>query len=171
MDSNLVNYESLRKQCNALIQDEEESIVIFSNVASLLYMSLPNVNWLGFYFIKNEELLLGPFQGQPACSHIKLNSGVCGDAVTQQHTIRVDDVYEYPNHVFCDSNSKSEIVIPNTINNKIIGVLDIDAPIKSRFNQSDEDELNNIVEMLQEKLKSIDLSIVTDVNVLSHDHV
>ena len=164
MDSNLINYEILRKQCSNLIQDEDEPIVIFSNIASLLYMTLPNVNWLGFYFIKNEELLLGPFQGQPACSHLRLNSSVCGDTVTQQRTIRVNNVYEYPNHIFCDSSSKSEIVIPIVINNKIIGVLDIDAPTVSRFSQTDEKELINTIEILQQKLIHVDLSIITDVN-------
>src|SRR5699024_11943289 len=99
MTNKSTNYGSLAKQLVALIEDEVEPITIFSNISSLLYSNLPNVNWLGFYFIKNEELLLGPFQGQPACSHLTLDSGVCGDAVTQRNLINVEDVYEYPNHI------------------------------------------------------------------------
>ncbi|AYX90822.1 GAF domain-containing protein [Staphylococcus cohnii] len=164
MTNNFTNYGSLAKQLVALIEDEVEPITIFSNISSLLYSNLPNVNWLGFYFIKNEELLLGPFQGQPACSHLKLESGVCGDAVTQRNLINVEDVYEYPNHIFCDSNSKSEIVLPIFVNNTIIGVLDIDAPTINRFNKNDEVNLQNIVELIEKKLAKIDLSIMTDVS-------
>ncbi|MGE7364382.1 GAF domain-containing protein [Staphylococcus cohnii] len=164
MTNNFTNYGSLAKQLVALIEDEVEPITIFSNISSLLYSNLPNVNWLGFYFIKNEELLLGPFQGQPACSHLKLESGVCGDAVTQRNLINVEDVYEYPNHIFCDSNSKSEIVLPIFVNNTIIGVLDIDAPTINRFNKNDEVNLQNIVELIEKKLANIDLSIMTDVS-------
>lgn len=164
MTNNFTNYGSLAKQLVSLIEDEVEPITIFSNISSLLYSNLPNVNWLGFYFIKNEELLLGPFQGQPACSHLKLESGVCGDAVTQRNLINVEDVYEYPNHIFCDSNSKSEIVLPIFVNNTIIGVLDIDAPTINRFNKNDEVNLQNIVELIEKKLAKIDLSIMTDVS-------
>ncbi|WP_040030282.1 GAF domain-containing protein [Staphylococcus cohnii] len=164
MTNNFTNYGSLAKQLVALIEDEVEPITIFSNISSLLYSNSPNVNWLGFYFIKNEELLLGPFQGQPACSHLKLESGVCGDAVTQRNLINVEDVYEYPNHIFCDSNSKSEIVLPIFVNNTIIGVLDIDAPTINRFNKNDEVNLQNIVELIEKKLAKIDLSIMTDVS-------
>ncbi|MGW9966409.1 L-methionine (R)-S-oxide reductase [Staphylococcus cohnii] len=164
MTNNFTNYGSLAKQLVSLIEDEVEPITIFSNISSLLYSNLPNVNWLGFYFIKNEELLLGPFQGQPACSHLKLESGVCGDAVTQRNLINVEDVYEYPNHIFCDSNSKSEIVLPIFVNNTIIGVLDIDAPTINRFNKNDEVNLQNIVELIEKKLANIDLSIMTDVS-------
>lgn len=163
MTNKSTNYGSLAKQLVALIEDEVEPITIFSNISSLLYSNLPNVNWLGFYFIKNEELLLGPFQGQPACSHLKLDSGVCGDAVTQRNLINVEDVYEYPNHIFCDSNSKSEIVLPIFADNTVIGVLDIDAPTIHRFNKEDEANLQNIVELIERKLTETDLSIMTDV--------
>src|SRR5699024_7681844 len=157
------NYGSLAKQLVALIEDEVEPITIFSNISSLLYSNLPNVNWLGFYFIKNEELLLCRFQGQQACSHLKLESGGGGDAVTERNLINVEHLYEYPNHIFCDSNSESEIVLHIFADNTVIGVLEIDAQTIHRCNKEDEANLQNIVELIERKLTETDLSIMTDV--------
>lgn len=167
MTGTFLNYNSVTKQLKALIEDDNEAITILSNTSSLLYWNLFDVNWLGFYFIKNNELILGPFQGKPACTHLKLNTGVCGDAIQKQKTIRVDDVLNYPNHIFCDMNSKSEVVVPIFINNIIIGVLDIDSPTLSRFNHKDEDKIQKIVTELQNTLKNVNLSMLTDVFELS----
>lgn len=162
-----LNYNSLTKQLKALIEGENEAITIFSNISSLLYWHLFDVNWLGFYFVKNNELILGPFQGKPACTHLKLNSGVCGDAVQKRKVIRVDDVLNYPNHIFCDMNSRSKMVVPIFINDKIIGVLDIDSPTLNRFHEKDENRIQEVVMELQNVLKDVNLNMLTDVLKLS----
>lgn len=163
MISTLLNYNSLTKQLKALIEDENEAITIFSNTSSLLYWHLFDVNWLGFYFVKNDELILGPFQGKPACTHLKLNVGVCGDAVQTRKTIRVDDVLNYPNHIFCDMNSRSEIVVPIFINDQVIGVLDIDSPTLNHFDHKDEEKIQQLIIELQDILKNVNLNMLTDV--------
>ena len=147
------NYDLLHKQLISLIEDESNLIAILSNTSALLNDHLDQVNWVGFYLIENNELILGPFQGHPACVHIQIGKGVCGTAVSNNETQVVKDVHQFPGHIACDANSNSEIVIPIHKDNKIIGVLDIDAPIKSRFNDEDRKELEKVVSIIENQIK------------------
>ncbi|ALN76666.1 GAF domain-containing protein [Staphylococcus agnetis] len=146
------NYDILIRQLDALLTGETDLIANLSNTSALLNESLEQINWVGFYLIKNDALILGPFQGKPACVHIKVGSGVCGTAVKQNAVQRVSDVNAFPGHIACDANSQSEIVIPIQKDGEIIGVLDIDAPIKDRFNKEDELGLIKVVEILEKHL-------------------
>lgn len=146
------NYLMLTKQLKSLIEDEHHLIAILSNTSALINDHLDQVNWVGFYLIEDNELILGPFQGHPACVHIEIGKGVCGTAVSEDATQRVSDVHQFPGHIACDANSKSEIVIPIHVNDKIIGVLDIDAPIKDRFTWDDQESLEQVVQILEKQL-------------------
>ncbi|WP_145422061.1 GAF domain-containing protein [Staphylococcus hominis] len=146
------NYNLLGKQLASLIEDETNLIAILSNTSALLNDNLDQINWVGFYLIENNELILGPFQGHPACVHISIGKGVCGTAVANNQTQLVDDVNTFPGHIACDGNSKSEIVVPIHVNNEIIGVLDIDAPITQRFSKGDQQGLEEIVSILEHQL-------------------
>lgn len=146
------NYELLAKQLESLIEDEDNLIAILSNMSALINDNLDQVNWVGFYIIDNDELILGPFQGHPACVHIQIGKGVCGTAVSTASTQLVEDVHQFPGHIACDANSNSEIVIPFYQNGKIIGVLDIDAPIKSRFSEEDKNGLEHLVKILESQI-------------------
>ncbi|SDK43683.1 GAF domain-containing protein [Sediminibacillus albus] len=132
------DYKLLLKQLEALIEDEQDAIANLSNASALLNQFLSEVNWVGFYLWKDGELVLGPFQGLPACVRIKAGKGVCGTAVQQGKTQRVQDVEQFPGHIACDAASQSEIVVPLFKNKEIFGVLDIDSPIKNRFDEEDE---------------------------------
>ncbi|MGJ5711702.1 GAF domain-containing protein [Staphylococcus auricularis] len=146
------NYNLLQKQLKSLIEDETNLITILSNASALINDNLDEVNWVGFYLVDNGELILGPFQGHPACMHIALGSGVCGTAASQNETQVVKDVHQFPGHIACDANSQSEIVIPIHQHNEIIGVLDIDAPVKNRFNETDKQGLETVVAILEAQL-------------------
>lgn len=146
------NYSMVTKQLSSLIEGETNLIAILSNTSALLNDALDQVNWVGFYLIEGNELILGPFQGHPACVHIAIGKGVCGTAVSENTTQRVSDVHQFPGHIACDANSQSEIVVPVRINNEVIGVLDIDAPIKDRFSQEDQDGLEQFVHILEKQL-------------------
>ena len=146
------NYLMLTKQLKSLIEDEHHLIAILSNTSALINDHFDQVNWVGFNLIEDNELILGPFQGHPACVHIEIGKGVCGTAVSEDATQRVSDVHQFPGHIACDANSKSEIVIPIHVNDKIIGVLDIDAPIKDRFTWDDQEGLEQVVQILEKQL-------------------
>ena len=146
------NYNLLGKQLASLIEDETNLIAILSNTSALLNDNLDQINWVGFYLSENNELILGPFQGHPACVHISIGKGVCGTAVANNQTQLVDDVNTFPGHIACDANSKSEIVVPIHVDNEIIGVLDIDAPITQRFSKGDQQGLEEIVSILEHQL-------------------
>ena len=146
------NYNLLTKQLQSLIEDEQNLIAILSNTSAILNDNLDQINWVGFYLIENEELILGPFQGHPACVHIAIGKGVCGTAVAEDKTQLVKDVHAFPGHIACDANSKSEIVIPIHVNDEIIGVLDIDAPITDRFTNEDKEGLEVIVKVIEKQL-------------------
>ncbi|MCD8878893.1 GAF domain-containing protein [Staphylococcus kloosii] len=148
------NYSMLQKQLTALIEDESNLIAILSNSSALLNDNLDQINWVGFYLIENNELILGPFQGHPACVHIAIGSGVCGTAVEQDETQVVADVNAFPGHIACDANSKSEIVVPIHVNNTVIGVLDIDAPILNRFDDNDKQQLEQVVTIIESQLNN-----------------
>lgn len=142
-------YEELYQQLQALLQCEHDMIANMANCSALLYQTLPQINWAGFYRWHNGELILGPFQGKPACMHIPYGKGVCGTCVKEQRLLRIEDVHHFPGHIACDAASRSEIVLPLYQNGNLIGVLDIDAPIPSRFTQEDEDGLLQLVALLE----------------------
>lgn len=141
-------YQLVSKQLDALLDGEKDMIANLSNASALLNQFLDQINWVGFYLMKDGELVLGPFQGLPACVRIPVGRGVCGSAVEQQRTLVVDDVHAFPGHIACDAASKSEIVIPLIKNNAVIGVLDIDSPIVSRFTAEDQKGLELFVHTL-----------------------
>ena len=136
----------------ALIDGETDLIANMSNISALLKMELEQINWVGFYLLKQDQLVLGPFQGNPACVRIPVGRGVCGTAIFENKVQRIADVHSFPGHIACDAISNSEIVIPLTVKGKLIGVLDIDSPNLSRFDQNDEQGLVSFVEALQKVL-------------------
>ena len=129
-------YGQLAADLKALLAGESDLIANAANTAALLFDALPAINWAGFYFLRGEELVVGPFQGKPACVRIALGRGVCGTAAAQRATILVPDVHEFPGHIACDSASRSEIVVP-LIGARLLGVLDIDSPEPARFDDED----------------------------------
>ena len=148
----MTDYGLLCEQAKSLIEDAGWDITVFSNISALIYDSLPDLNWAGFYLMRKGELALGPFQGKVACMHIPVGRGVCGTAVLEERVIRVEDVHEFPGHIACDSASASEIVLPIRTEGKIIGVLDIDSPLKGRFSEDDEKGLMSLVEIIEKSL-------------------
>jgi L-methionine (R)-S-oxide reductase len=142
------NYDLLIKQLKALIEDEKNSIANLSNASALLNQFLDRVNWTGFYLMEDGELVLGPFQGLPACVRIPLGKGVCGTAASKRETVRVEDVHSFPGHIACDAASQSEIVVPMMKDGKLFGVLDIDSPEKNRFDELDQQKLEEFVKVL-----------------------
>ncbi|WP_391573875.1 GAF domain-containing protein [Cohnella sp.] len=148
------NYGTLTRQLEHLVKDEPNRIANLANASALLNQFLEEINWVGFYLLEGEkELVLGPFQGLPACIRIPLGKGVCGAAAQKGETIVVDDVHQYPGHIACDAASNSEIVLPlRDRNGRLIGVLDIDSPRFSRFDEDDVRGLNRFVEELSSYL-------------------
>lgn len=141
-------YDTLAKQLDALLTGEKDRIANLSNASALLNQFLSNINWVGFYIMQDRELVLGPFQGLPACVRIPIGQGVCGTAVAQKETLLIDDVHAFSGHIACDAATQSEIVIPLISNDQVIGVLDIDSPIKNRFTQEDKIGLEQFVHTL-----------------------
>lgn len=141
-------YDLMLKQLQALSEGIDYQITVLSNASALLFDTLDNINWAGFYLMSNDKLLLGPFQGKPACTQIPLNRGVCGAAATTKTTQRIEDVHAFPGHIACDGASNSEIVIPLIIDGECIGVLDIDSPIKGRFDVIDQYYLEQFAVLL-----------------------
>jgi len=140
-------YTSLTSQLRSLLEGERDFIANAANFSSLLYHSLPDLNWAGLYLHKGGELVLGPFQGQPACVRIAIGKGVCGTAAEQRQTILVDNVHEFPGHIACDSASNSEIVVPLIAHDELLGVLDLDSPSFARFDDEDARGLNELAEI------------------------
>ena len=146
------NYALVIKQLIALIEDEPNLIANLSNASALLNQFLEQINWVGFYLVEEEELILGPFQGLPACVRIPFGKGVCGTSAAERKTFRIADVHKFPGHIACDAASQSEIVIPLIKDDTIIGVLDIDSPLKNRFDEVDQQCLEEFVTALCEYL-------------------
>lgn len=151
---NIEQYQRLTKQAVALIESENDYIANLANISSLLFMELDDLNWAGFYLKKGDELVLGPFQGKPACVRIPMGRGVCGTAAQTNSVQRVYDVHEFEGHIACDAASNSEIVIPFTINGEVAGVLDIDSPNIGRFNEIDEEGLTHFMVEVEKLLNS-----------------
>jgi GAF domain-containing protein len=145
-------YSNLAEQARSLIEGERDFIANAANLSGLLYHSLPDVNWAGFYLLKESELVLGPFQGKPACIRIALGKGVCGTAAERRQTVVVSNVHEFPGHIACDTASMSEIVVPLLKQNQLLGVLDIDSPSVGRFGDDDAEGLNKVVEIFLEHI-------------------
>ena len=144
-----MNYKLLCEQLEALASSSRNYIPLLSNTSALLNDSLKDINWVGFYLVKDNNLLLGPFQGKVACVNIEKGKGVCGTAYEKDETIVVDDVHKFAGHIACDSDSNSEIVIPIHSDNEVIGVLDIDSPIFSRFTEEDRSGLEAFVSVIK----------------------
>lgn len=147
-------YLQLALRLRSLLEDERDLIANAANLSALLFHSLPDLNWAGFYFLKEGELVLGPFQGQPACVRMKMGQGVCGTAAAKRETIIVPNVHEFPGHIACDSASNSEIVLPITKNDKLLGVLDLDSPIIDRFDSKDAAGLKPLIRIFVESIDS-----------------
>jgi L-methionine (R)-S-oxide reductase len=130
-------YRELAEQLTALIGGEPDPVANAANTAALIYHGLPDLNWAGFYFLRGEQLVLGPFQGKPACVRIALGSGVCGTAAARGEAILVADVHEFPGHIACDPASRSELVVPLLDRGRVLGVLDLDSPLPARFGEAD----------------------------------
>jgi GAF domain-containing protein len=146
-------YRELAAQLRALTDDETDAVANMANCAALIFNSIPRLNWAGFYLLKGGELVLGPFQGQPACIRIAIGSGVCGTAAETHTTLRVPDVTKFKGHIACDSASRSEIVIPLLMDDShLIGVLDVDSPELDRFDADDEEGLKAIAAIMATKL-------------------
>ena len=148
----MTNYDELLEVFPSILINDYD-ITTLSNASALLNMYLEDINWVGFYLLKNNQLILGPFQGKVACTNIKIGRGVCGTCIQEEKTILVPNVHEFKGHIACDSASNSEICIPIYANNKLYGLLDIDSPILNRFNEVDKINLEKICKMINENLK------------------
>jgi L-methionine (R)-S-oxide reductase len=151
-DSKAVLYEDLLKALAALIADEPDAIANMANVSALLWQTLPDLNWAGFYRVIGGELVLGPFQGKPACIRIPLNKGVCGAAARTGKTQLVEDVHAFPGHIACDANSASELVVPLKLNGQTVAVLDLDSPRIGRFDADDQAGCERLMAHLESTL-------------------
>jgi len=141
-------YETIARTLAALLEGERDWIANLANTSALLFAELSDVNWAGFYLLKDGELVLGPFQGKPACVRIALGKGVCGTAAQRRESIVVPNVHEFPGHIACDSASNSELVVPLIRNGKLLGVLDVDSPVLARFDADDRLGLEEIALIL-----------------------
>ncbi|RZA34230.1 MAG: GAF domain-containing protein [Lysobacteraceae bacterium] len=146
-------YAQLLSQARALIDGEPDRIANAANLSALVYHALPDLNWAGFYFYDGTELVVGPFQGLPACVRIALDKGVCGAAARTRQTQRVADVEAFPGHIACDAASRSELVVPLVKGDRLIGVLDLDSPRTNRFDEEDQQGLEAIAHAFLETLK------------------
>lgn len=140
-------YDELARQTRGLLDGERDLIANAANVAALIWQIVPDLNWAGFYFLKGGELVLGPFQGKPACVRIAVGKGVCGTAVTRRETMLVEDVHAFPGHIACDAASNSELVVPLIKGGVVRGVLDIDSPLLARFDSADRTGFEAVVQL------------------------
>ena len=146
-------YAQLAAQAEALLAGEYDRIANAANLSALVYHALPDLNWAGFYFFDGTELVVGPFQGLPACVRIPLDKGVCGAAATTRQTQRIADVHEFPGHIACDAASRSELVLPLLLDDALIGVLDLDSPVPGRFDVEDQAGLETIAALFVRSLR------------------
>ena len=147
-----VDYQSLDDQLAALLAGEKDALANSANFVGLLYAGIPDINWLGIYVLRGKELVLGPFQGLPACVRIPVGQGACGTAAEKRETLRIDDVNEFAGHIVCDPESRSEVVVPLSMHGELIGVLDIDSPQPSRFSEADQSGVELLCETFLESL-------------------
>jgi GAF domain-containing protein len=147
-------YASLAASLAALIADETDPIANLANASALIWEALPDINWAGFYILRGGELVLGPFQGRPACVRIGIGKGVCGTAAAGKRTIVVEDVNAFPGHIACDAASRSEIVVPLLHGDRLMGVLDVDAPKVGRFDEDDRRGLEDVAGIVSRRVGS-----------------
>ena len=145
-------YRQLAEQARAMVHGERDRIANAANLSALVYNALPDLNWVGFYFFDGTELVVGPFQGLPACIRIPLDKGVCGAAASTRTTQRIDDVHAFPGHIACDAASRSELVVPLIRDGALVGVFDIDSPVPARFGVDDQEGLETIARLYVESL-------------------
>lgn len=150
-----MDYLLLKLQVKEMVKDEKYLITLLANTSALLYQSMADLNWLGYYLYQDDQLILGPFQGKTACEIIPLNKGVCGKAARERKTVLVEDVHQFAGHIACDSASNSEIVLPLSVNGQLFGVLDIDSPTIGRFTPADQQHLEDIVTIIEEKISQL----------------
>ena len=141
-------YRDLAASLAALLEGETDALANLANASGLLAQALDRINWCGFYLLRGGELVLGPFQGKPACVRIRMGEGVCGTAASRRETLVVPDVFAFPGHIACDEASRSEIVVPIVVSGRVVGVLDVDAPETARFDEEDREGLERFVETL-----------------------
>ncbi|MGY8604429.1 GAF domain-containing protein [Gluconobacter cerinus] len=144
--------EDLVETVESVVASETDQIANMANIAALLFEALPDINWAGFYLFKDDQLVLGPFQGRLACTRIPLGKGVCGTVAQQKTTLVVPDVHAFPGHIACDAASASEIVVPILHDGNLIGVLDIDSPVKNRFDAEDQAMIEKIISAFEKTL-------------------
>jgi len=149
-DAKAAAYEQVKNSLRPLLQGQTDFLANISNFAALLFNSLPHLNWAGFYLLRGTDLVLGPFQGKPACSCIALGDGVCGTAALQRAAVLVPDVHAFPGHIVCDEASQSEMVLPVFKDGHLVGVLDLDSPIQGRFDETDRDCIQALLQLLME---------------------
>ena len=147
-----MDYRLLTEQVKGILEAEPWYVAAFSNISALIMETLPGLNWAGFYLLRNDKLTVGPFQGKPACIHIAPGKGVCGVAAERNQTISVPDVHLFPGHIACDSASASEIVIPIRKDGAVRAVMDIDSPVRNRFDAEDRAGLEHLVQMMEERV-------------------
>jgi GAF domain-containing protein len=145
-------YRQLAEQARALLHGESDRIANAANLSALVYHALPELNWVGFYFFDGTELVVGPFQGLPACVRIPLDKGVCGAAASTRATQRIEDVHAFPGHIACDAASRSELVVPLVKDGALVGVFDLDSPVQARFDVEDQHGLEEIARLFVEAL-------------------
>ena len=150
-----MDYRLVMEQIKGLLETDQHFIPVMSNVSALLMENLEEINWVGFYLMREGRLVVGPFQGKLACIHIEVGRGVCGTAVRDKAVLRVDNVHEFPGHIACDSASNSEIVLPIQRGEKVLAVLDIDSPLLKRFSLEDEKGLKKIADLLAERMTGL----------------
>ena len=150
-----MDYRLVMEQIKGLLETDQHFIPVMSNVSALLMENLEEINWAGFYIMRDGRLVVGPFQGKLACIHIEVGRGVCGTAVRDKTVLRVDNVHEFPGHIACDSASNSEIVLPIQRGEKVLAVLDIDSPLLKRFSLEDEKGLKEIADLLAERMTGL----------------
>ena len=144
-------YRELNEQFTALLAGELDGLANAANLTALLFQALPRINWVGFYFLRGDDLVLGPFQGKVACVRIAMGRGVCGTSAQRRETVIVPDVHAFPGHIACDSASRSEIVVPLLHEGRLLGVFDLDSPEPARFDSGDADGLNSLISQLLHK--------------------
>ena len=148
----MTDYTLLVEQAASMVETEPHYVAALSNISALIYDSLDRLNWAGFYLMDKGSLLVGPFQGRPACIRIEIGKGVCGTAVKEDKIQRVADVHTFPGHIACAAASRSEIVLPIRCDGKIVGVLDIDSPVAERFDQEDEKGLAKLADLIGQEV-------------------
>ncbi len=151
----MTDYDLMCRELYELSDGIDYDITVLSNASALLFAQLDRLNWAGFYLFREGDLKLGPFQGKPACTVIRLGKGVCGTAAAEDRTVLVPDVHQFPGHIACDSASESEIVVPVHVRGELYGVLDIDSPFKNRFSEADRAGLELFVKVLEGRLEQI----------------